>query len=79
MSTISYLKIGIFVRYQGEAETQPAGILEYVEDLPRGLDTDIGEKDFFEYLRVSLSLRGGAGSDLSGCPIGIIETSSLAT
>jgi tetratricopeptide (TPR) repeat protein len=43
-----YLKIRIFGRDQGEAETQPAGILKYVEDLRRGLNTDIGRKDFFE-------------------------------
>ncbi len=31
-----------------EAEDQPAGILKYVEDLRRGLNADIGRKDFFE-------------------------------
>jgi hypothetical protein len=46
--TRSYLKIRIFGRDQGEAETQPAGILWYVEDLRRGLNADIGRKDFFE-------------------------------
>jgi len=44
----SYLKIRIFGRDQGEAEKQPAGILKYVEDLIRGLNADIGRKDFFE-------------------------------
>jgi len=44
----SYLKIRIFDRDQGEAENQPAGILKYVEDLIRGLNADIGRKDFFE-------------------------------
>jgi hypothetical protein len=44
----SYLKIRIFVRYQGEAEDQPAGILKYVEDLRQGLNADTGRKDFFE-------------------------------
>ena len=38
----------IFGRDQGEAEDQPAGILKYVEDLIRGLNADIGRKDFFE-------------------------------
>jgi hypothetical protein len=31
-----------------ETEDQPAGILKYVEDLRRGLNADIGRKDFFE-------------------------------
>jgi hypothetical protein len=44
----SYLKIRIFIRYQDEAEDQPASILKYVEDLRRGLNADIGRKDFFE-------------------------------
>ncbi len=38
----------IFGRDQGEAEDQPAGILKYIEDLSRWLNTDIGRKDFFE-------------------------------
>jgi hypothetical protein len=46
--SISYLKIRIFVRDQGKTETQPAGILQYVEDLRRRFNTDIGRKDFFE-------------------------------
>jgi hypothetical protein len=44
----SYLKIRILGRDQDEAEDQPAGILKYVEDLIRGLNADIGRKDFFE-------------------------------
>ena len=44
----SNLKIGIFGRDQDEAEDQPGGILKYVEDLRRGLNADIGRKDFFE-------------------------------
>ena len=44
----SYLKIRIFVRDQGEAENQPAGILKYVEDLRRGFNADIERKNFFE-------------------------------
>jgi hypothetical protein len=51
-----HLKIRIFGRDQGEAEDQPAPsatgsstrILRYVEDLRRGLNADIGRKDFFE-------------------------------
>ena len=38
----------IFVRDQGEAEDQTAGILMYGEDLGRGLNADIGQKDIFE-------------------------------
>jgi hypothetical protein len=38
----SYLKIRIFGRDQGGAETQPGGILKYVEDLRRGLNAGIG-------------------------------------
>jgi hypothetical protein len=41
---ISRLKAG----QEREAENQPAGILKYVEDLRRGLNADIGRKDFFE-------------------------------
>jgi hypothetical protein len=44
----NYLKIRIFGRDHGETETQPAGILKYVEDLRRGLNADIGRKDFFD-------------------------------
>jgi hypothetical protein len=44
----SHLKIRIFGRDQGEAENQAAGIRQYVEDLIRGLNADIGRKDFFE-------------------------------
>jgi len=44
----SYLKIRIYERDQDEAEDQPTGILKYVEDLRRGLNADIGRKDFFE-------------------------------
>ena len=43
----SYLKIRIFVRDQGEAESQPKGILEYVEELRRGINADIGPKRLF--------------------------------
>jgi hypothetical protein len=44
----SNLKIRIFGRNQGVAEDQPAGMLKYVKDLRRGLNADIGRKDFFE-------------------------------
>jgi hypothetical protein len=36
------------VQYRGGAEFQPAGILEYFEDLKRGTNKEIGPKDFFE-------------------------------
>ena len=48
MKTRSHLKKRILVQDQGGAELQPAGILKYVEDLKRGPNTKIGEKDFFE-------------------------------
>jgi hypothetical protein len=38
----THLKIRVFVRDQGEAESQPGGILKYVEDLRRGFNADIG-------------------------------------
>jgi hypothetical protein len=44
----TYLKKKIFVPDQGEAKHQPAGILEYFEDLMRGFNADMGQKDFFE-------------------------------
>jgi hypothetical protein len=46
--TRSHLKNRIFAQGQGRTEFQPAGILKYVEDLKRGPNTDIGQKDFFE-------------------------------
>jgi len=36
------------VQVQGGAELQPAGILEYSEDLKQGPNAEIGPKDFFE-------------------------------
>jgi len=39
---------------QGRAEFQPAGILKYVEDLKRGPNTEIGEKDFFEMASIKI-------------------------
>jgi rSAM/selenodomain-associated transferase 2/rSAM/selenodomain-associated transferase 1 len=44
----SHLKNRILAQGQGGTEFQPAGILKYVEDLKRGPNTEIGEKDFFE-------------------------------
>jgi len=44
----SHLKNRIFAQGQGGTEFQPAGILKYVEDLKRGPNTEIGQKDFFE-------------------------------
>jgi hypothetical protein len=38
----------IFVRDQGKAEMQAAGIPMYAEDMRRGFNADIGRKDFFE-------------------------------
>jgi hypothetical protein len=46
--TRSHLKNRILAQGQGRTEFQPAGILKYVEDLKRGPNTEIGEKDFFE-------------------------------
>jgi len=45
---IRHLKIRVFVRDQGEAESQSAGILKYVEELRRGFNADIGRKNFLE-------------------------------
>jgi hypothetical protein len=47
-ATRSHLKNRILAQGQGRTEFQPAGILKYVEDLKRGPNTEIGEKDFFE-------------------------------
>jgi len=44
----TYLKKKIFASDQGEAKHQPAGILAYFEDLMRGFNADMGQKDFFE-------------------------------
>jgi len=46
--TRSHLKNRILAQGQGRTEFQPTGILKYVEDLKRGPNTEIGEKDFFE-------------------------------
>ena len=44
----SYLKNRIFVQSQGGPEFQPAGILQYFEDLKRKPNTEFGLKDIFE-------------------------------
>jgi len=46
--TRSHLKNRILAQGQGGAEDQPAGILQYSEELKRGPNTEIGPKDFFE-------------------------------
>ena len=46
--TRSHLKNRILVQSQGGARFQPAGILEYVEDLKPGPNAEIGPKDIFE-------------------------------
>jgi len=46
--TRTYLKKEIFASDQGGAKHQPAGILLYFEDLMRGFNADMGQKDFFE-------------------------------
>ena len=45
---MTHLKISVFVRDQGEAEDQPAGIRHYVEDLPQGFNADNGRENLFE-------------------------------
>ena len=47
-TTISHLKKKILVQYRGGTEFQPAGILQYFEDLKRDANKEIGTKDFFE-------------------------------
>ena len=47
-ATRSHLKNRILAQDQGRTKFQPAGILKYVEDLKRGPNTEIEEKDFFE-------------------------------
>jgi len=52
----TYLKKKIFASDQGEAKHQPAGILAYFEDLMRGFNAEMGQKDFFEIgYRINLS------------------------
>ena len=47
-SSRRHLKNRILAQGQGGTEFQPAGILKYVEDLKRGPNTEIGQKDLFE-------------------------------
>ena len=58
MSNCSPLKMRIFARNQGEAETQAAGMQPYGEDLRRGRIADTGGKAF--YKTASPHLRGSA-------------------
>ena len=44
----SHLKNKILVQSQGELNFQPAGILQYFEDLKRENNTEFGPKDIFE-------------------------------
>jgi len=53
----SHLKKRMLVQDRGGAEFQTAGILEYVEDLKRGTNKDIGPKDIFEMASSQLSER----------------------
>jgi DNA helicase-2/ATP-dependent DNA helicase PcrA len=53
----SHLKNRILVQDRGGAEFRTAGILEYVEDLKRGANKDIGIKDIFEMASSQLSDR----------------------
>ena len=52
----SYLKNRILVQGRGGAEFQPTGILEYFEDLKRGINKEIGPKDIFEIASSPLSV-----------------------
>ncbi|MFH1980715.1 MAG: hypothetical protein ABIL58_02610 [Pseudomonadota bacterium] len=42
------LKKRVFGSDQGDGKHQPSGILVYFEDLMRGFNADMGQKDFFE-------------------------------
>ena len=53
--TRSHLKIRILVQGQGEPEFQPAGILKYVEDLKRGVNTEIEPKNHFEIASMDIT------------------------
>jgi hypothetical protein len=45
--TKSHLKNWILAQDQGWTEFQSAGIFKYIEELKRGLNTEMGTKDFF--------------------------------
>jgi hypothetical protein len=47
-SVRSHLKNRMLVQGQGEAEVQPAGILQYSDELKRGPNAEIEPKDIFE-------------------------------
>ena len=55
IDTRSYLRIRIFVLYRGGSKFQPTGILLYFEELKRGPDKEIGQKDFFEMASILYS------------------------
>ena len=62
----SHLKKRVLVQVQGGAELQPAGILQYSEELKQGTNTEIGPKNFFEIaskLLVMLSAKCGTLSE----------------
>jgi hypothetical protein len=46
------------VQVQGGAELQPAGILQYSEQLKQGTNTEIGPKNFFEIASNLLRING---------------------
>ena len=48
MVSRSHLKNKILVQSQGGLKFQPAGILQYFEDLKREHNTEFGLKDIFE-------------------------------
>ena len=48
LDTANHLKIRTLVQGQGGFEFRPAGMLEYIEDLKRGPNAEIGPEDLFE-------------------------------
>jgi hypothetical protein len=65
------LKNRILVPDRGGAEFQTAGILEYVEDLKRGTNKDMGPKDIFE-----MGSSSGTAKDARGYSSGDIKKKS---
>ncbi len=53
----SHLKKRILVLIQGGNVFQPAGILQYVEDLEQFPNTGFGPKDFFEIASINIIYR----------------------
>ena len=68
----SHLKNRILVQDRGGAEFQTAGILEYVEDLKRGTNKDIGLKDIFEMASSQLSDQQRLAVEHPGGPMLIV-------